>query len=289
MAKVRDTSSSTCSPNAAAGQPARGVHGRTRIDSEHDAGARARDGLLARRCSSCRRRQGGDVRIRIFTPGSSCPSPGIRSSGRRSCSARRSSAQTIEIETGSGIVPVELERDESGADRLRPHGAAGPDDVEVSRCRLLSSPRSASDGSALPVERYDNGCPHIFVALATEDEVAALTPDMAALARRRCRVASTALPAPASGGRLAMFLPAAGVGEDAATGSAAGPLACHLCRHGLVDVGRRRSHLAGGRARPSLDALCARRRQPEADRSRRGRRAGGHRGAWRVPAWLTTA
>ena len=34
-----------------------------------------------------------------------------------------------------------------------------------------------------------------------------------------------------------MFSPFAGVGEDAATGSAAGPLACHLARHGLVPWG----------------------------------------------------
>jgi len=31
-----------------------------------------------------------------------------------------------------------------------------------------------------------------------------------------------------------MFAPHAGVAEDPATGSAAGPLAGHLCRHGLV-------------------------------------------------------
>ena len=34
-----------------------------------------------------------------------------------------------------------------------------------------------------------------------------------------------------------MFWPARGVGEDAATGSAAGPLACHLGRHGVVPWG----------------------------------------------------
>jgi trans-2,3-dihydro-3-hydroxyanthranilate isomerase len=34
-----------------------------------------------------------------------------------------------------------------------------------------------------------------------------------------------------------MFAPGAGVGEDAATGSAAGPLACHLARHGVVTWG----------------------------------------------------
>jgi trans-2,3-dihydro-3-hydroxyanthranilate isomerase len=34
-----------------------------------------------------------------------------------------------------------------------------------------------------------------------------------------------------------MFAPANGVPEDAATGSAAGPLACHLARHGRVRFG----------------------------------------------------
>ena len=34
-----------------------------------------------------------------------------------------------------------------------------------------------------------------------------------------------------------MFAPAQISGEDPATGSAAGPLACHAVRHGLVDLG----------------------------------------------------
>ena len=35
-----------------------------------------------------------------------------------------------------------------------------------------------------------------------------------------------------------MFAPAFGVGEDPATGSAAGPLALHLARHGLIPFGQ---------------------------------------------------
>ena len=34
-----------------------------------------------------------------------------------------------------------------------------------------------------------------------------------------------------------VFVPAHGVGEDAATGSAAGPLALHLARHGRIGFG----------------------------------------------------
>jgi trans-2,3-dihydro-3-hydroxyanthranilate isomerase len=35
-----------------------------------------------------------------------------------------------------------------------------------------------------------------------------------------------------------MFAPADGVPEDPATGSAAGPLACHLARHGVIEFGQ---------------------------------------------------
>ena len=34
-----------------------------------------------------------------------------------------------------------------------------------------------------------------------------------------------------------MFAPALGVAEDPATGSAAGPIVCHLARHGRVEWG----------------------------------------------------
>jgi trans-2,3-dihydro-3-hydroxyanthranilate isomerase len=35
-----------------------------------------------------------------------------------------------------------------------------------------------------------------------------------------------------------MFAPSIGVGEDPATGSAAGPLALHLARHGAIEFGQ---------------------------------------------------
>ena len=50
-----------------------------------------------------------------------------------------------------------------------------------------------------------------------------------------------------------MFSPALGVPEDPATGSAAGPLAVHLSRHGRIDFGEE-IEISQGReiARPSL-------------------------------------
>ncbi len=88
-------------------------------------------------------------------------------------------------------------------------------------------------GSTLPVELYDNGATHIVVTLESEDAVAALTPDTAAIAE----IGVTGVNCIAGSGarwKNRMFWPR---GEDPATGSAAGPIACHACRHGLGEWG----------------------------------------------------
>jgi trans-2,3-dihydro-3-hydroxyanthranilate isomerase len=90
--------------------------------------------------------------------------------------------------------------------------------------------------SELPVELYDNGMRHVYVALRSEEEVGGLRPDLARLELPpnlgiNCFAGS--------GGRwkTRMFAPGGGVAEDPATGSAAGPLALHLARHGQIAFG----------------------------------------------------
>jgi trans-2,3-dihydro-3-hydroxyanthranilate isomerase len=91
--------------------------------------------------------------------------------------------------------------------------------------------------SRLPVELYDNGLPHVYVALGSEDEVAALDPDQTALARLPAVLGVNCFAGGGTSWKTRMFAPAGGVPEDPATGSAAGPLACHVVRHGLVEPG----------------------------------------------------
>ncbi|HWG55080.1 MAG TPA: PhzF family phenazine biosynthesis protein, partial [Gaiellaceae bacterium] len=90
--------------------------------------------------------------------------------------------------------------------------------------------------SVLPVEVYDNGIRHVYVGLASEEEVAALDPDPRALARLDV-VGVNVFAGSGDRWKARMFSPLDGVGEDAATGSAAGPLACHLARHGANEWG----------------------------------------------------
>jgi trans-2,3-dihydro-3-hydroxyanthranilate isomerase len=91
--------------------------------------------------------------------------------------------------------------------------------------------------SELPVEVYDNGIQHVYVALGSEEEVAALKPDLGRLAELPAVVGVNCFAGSGSKWKTRMFAPGGGVSEDPATGSAAGPLALHLARHGLIAFG----------------------------------------------------
>lgn len=176
--------------------------------------------------------EGGHARIRIFNPRHEMDFAGHPTLGTAFVLGAPLQLGAISLETGAGTVQVTLERDDSGrivfGRMLQPVPAvrqyADADGV-------LAALGVAS--SELPVELYDNGATHVFVALASEEEVAALVPDTAKIAA----FALTGVSCFAGTGhrwKMRMFWR---LGEDAATGSAAGPLACHLARHGLVEWG----------------------------------------------------
>lgn len=180
-------------------------------------------------------RAGGHARLRIFTASREIPFAGHPVLGTAFVLAAPLQLGVIELECGGGIVPVVLERDESGRivfGRMRqpiPTIALfeGADE-------LLAA--LGVGGSVLPVEVYDNGVRHVFVALRDEAEVAALRPDLSALEGHDL-IGVNVVAGAGTRWKLRMFSPFEGMGEDAATGSAAGPLACHLARHGLIGWG----------------------------------------------------
>ncbi|MBA3434331.1 MAG: PhzF family phenazine biosynthesis protein [Actinobacteria bacterium] len=178
--------------------------------------------------------QGGTVRIRIFTPKSELPFAGHPVLGTAWVLASSLQRGIVELETRMGIVPVELERDESGAivfgrmDQPLPSVEPYPDVGALFEALGV-------DGSQLPVERYDNGVRHTFVNLGSQEEVAALRPDFAALTELEVMV--SCFSGSGAAWKTRVFAPSDGVPEDPATGSAAGPLVVHACRHGLVEWG----------------------------------------------------
>jgi trans-2,3-dihydro-3-hydroxyanthranilate isomerase len=172
-----------------------------------------------------------DVRIRIFTPALELPFAGHPTLGAAFVLGGPLSKIVIRLETGAGVVPVELERD-------GPRIVFGRMDQPIPNIELVDDPAPifaalGVAGSELPVERYDLGPGHVFIALGSPEEVAALQPDIAALAR----ATPDGVNCFARDGqhwKTRMFAPNHGVAEDPATGSAAGPLAVHLARHGQI-------------------------------------------------------
>ena len=71
------------------------------------------------------------------------------------------------------------------------------------------------------------------MTLDSDDAVVALAPDPSAIARFGV-TGVNCISGSGANWKNRMFWP---LGEDAATGSAAGPIACHACRHGLAEWG----------------------------------------------------
>ena len=174
----------------------------------------------------------GHVRIRIFNPRHEMGFAGHPVLGTAWTLAQPLQRDVIALETGAGVVPVELDRDESGALVFGRMQQPVPRIEPVSDTRELFEALGVT-GSELPVELYDNGATHIVVTLASDEDVAALTPDRSAIARFGV-TGVNCISRTETRWKNRMFWPD---GEDAATGSAAGPIACHLCRHGLVEWG----------------------------------------------------
>jgi trans-2,3-dihydro-3-hydroxyanthranilate isomerase len=193
---------------------------------------------------------GGDVRIRIFTPGAELPFAGHPVLGAAVVVGAALKRPEVVLETAAGAVPVRLERvgERVSAGSMRQPIPSWSDFAQEPE--LLAALGVAR--SRLPVEVYDNGPRHVYVTLAGEREVAALRPDLRALAALgEIGVSCCA----GAGGRwkTRMFAPALGVPEDPATGSAAGPLAVHLSRHGEIAFGAEIEIRQGEElARPSL-------------------------------------
>jgi trans-2,3-dihydro-3-hydroxyanthranilate isomerase len=194
---------------------------------------------------------GTDVRMRIFTPGTELPMAGHPTIG-----STFALAELGVIKPGSdgfvfglGVGPTKVELTWEGSrlsfawmdqrlPEVRQPATPRPDII-----RSVGLDASAVDATGLPIEEISCGNAFTIIPVKTRAAVDAAEADLAAM-----RKLKSAFP----GGHVGvfffsaepvdrdvvaysrMFAPSAGVIEDPATGSAAGPLGCYLVRHGIA-------------------------------------------------------
>jgi trans-2,3-dihydro-3-hydroxyanthranilate isomerase len=185
---------------------------------------------------------GGDVRMRIFTPGEELPMAGHPTIGSTFALARegviaRGRTEFV-FELGVGPIPVSLEWNERGlsfawmTQLLPSFGETVADRAAFAEGAGLALADLVDD---LPIQVVSCGVPFLFVPLATRDAV-----DRVSLARRTEHptffFTTDGPPHPGAAQTLysRMLAPGFGISEDPATGGASGPLGCYLFHHGVI-------------------------------------------------------
>ena len=194
-------------------------------------------------------RSGGDHRVRIFTPVNELPFAGHPILGVAAVLGGSTKLDRLQLETAAGTIPVDFQyrRDRRVSASM---GQPIPTwELYQRRGELLDALGLKS--STLPVDVYRNGPRHVFVGVGSEAALTRVQPDQRAL-EGHPDLAVVCFVGSGKRWRIRVFSPAYGVAEDVATGSAAGPLAVHLARYGLVPYGKQIEIVQGAEmGRPS--------------------------------------
>ena len=197
--------------------------------------------------------RGGDIKMRIFTPGEELPMAGHPTIGTTfALAAEGVVAQgrtDFVFELGVGPTPVSLEWN-GGAlsfawmtQQLPKFGGVIKDRQALATAIGLSASDLPND---LPAEVVSCGVPFLFIPVTSRQAVDAVSVDRKALVRCCSDAGIEVLPAfffttdgkpeneAAQTVYSRMLAPGFGIAEDPATGGASGPLGCYLLHHHVV-------------------------------------------------------
>jgi trans-2,3-dihydro-3-hydroxyanthranilate isomerase len=179
---------------------------------------------------------GADYRNRIWTVERELPFAGHPSLGTAVAVARadgvEGEARYVQ-ETGAGLQPIDVRIDgaRAHASMLQEPAVHGPEVDRPSALAAVGLTPEHADGT-LPPQVVGSGLTQLIVPLRDVEALAAARPDYDAIARLLGAHGATLLYAvvcaPAGAGARARSFVSAAVGEDPATGSAAGPLCAYL-------------------------------------------------------------
>jgi trans-2,3-dihydro-3-hydroxyanthranilate isomerase len=203
---------------------------------------------------------GGDVRMRIFTPGAELPMAGHPTIGSTFALAAEGSIPhgraAVVFELGVGPIDVSLEWGDEALSfawmtQLRPtFGATATNTAALAAAVGLD----LSDlDTGHPAQVVSCGVPFFFLPLRSRKAVDATAVDRRALTRAYAEAGIEELglfvftPEPGDGDETVysrMLAPGLGIAEDPATGGASGPLGCYLLEHGFVSPEQARRMLS---------------------------------------------
>lgn len=201
-----------------------------------------------------RERDDTDMRVRIFTPGEELPMAGHPTIGTAFALARSGtvSPPDAQVVFGLGVGPTQVSLSWKAdalsfawMTQLLPTFGEPIRDRAGAAAALRLPPSALAD--ALPVQLVSCGLSYVLVPLASRAQVDQASLGTEAYHRFKGPLGlgpevcvylfSTESAADGATAYSRMFGPSIGIGEDPATGSAAGPLACYLVAHGIVAPG----------------------------------------------------
>jgi trans-2,3-dihydro-3-hydroxyanthranilate isomerase len=179
--------------------------------------------------------------IRIFTPENELPFAGHPTLGTAFTLVREglTGAETVQ-HCGAGDIPVRIHLEEGDGTMRQLPPVVGPEVVDRAAVAAAAGLDVGDLLDGTPILPISTGIPHLMVPVADD---AALR--RAARDERGCRDVSEAAEAESlylfavrgpGDVRARMFDRFPTIGEDPATGSAAGPLGAYLAMHGLADM-----------------------------------------------------
>ena len=178
--------------------------------------------------------EGADYRNRIWTPREELPFAGHPSLGTAVAVARWQGLDEASFvqQTGSGLQPIDATEQE-GAWRASMLQNPAELAAEVDRGMVMAMAGLAPDQAdpELPPQLASTGLPQLIAPVASAEALAAASVDLATVEDQLAQLGTDSFYLcwcdPANGvARARCFVP--GIGEDPATGSAAGPLGAYL-------------------------------------------------------------
>lgn len=196
--------------------------------------------------------RGGDYHCRIFTPESELPFAGHPIVGTANVIVAEGlkpltePITTLTLETGVGLIYVEVETAGGQAGHTtmtQPLPEVRGQYADIAAvAKALRLDAADIEQTGLPVEVIYNGVPVMIVPVASRAAIEHIKYDTSALEEicndvgaKTVLAFTTETVQPSSTAHCRVFAPVEGVIEDAATGSANGPLGFYLVRHRVVE------------------------------------------------------